>query len=108
MFAQFSKEECSMYLQYNKQSSKDPGMPWDLQEQHAWCIEWMTRPSPAPSSNVSDDEGEDEEKEGVTEGEAEWDAPLDVFDCATGLMEFATQGGGEGRGGGDLFEKCLV
>ena len=65
MFAQFSKEECSTYLQYKKQSSKDPGMPRDLQERCARCIEWMARPSPAPSPNVSDDEGEDGEKEGV-------------------------------------------
>ena len=35
----------------------------------------------------------------MTEGETEWDTPLDVFDCVTGLMEFATQGGGEGQGG---------
>ncbi len=99
MFAQFSKEECSTYLQYKKQSSKDPGMPRDLEERRARCIEWIACPSPAPSPNVSDDEGEDGEKEGVTEGEAEWDAPLDVFDCVTGLMELATQGGGEGWGG---------
>ncbi len=32
IFAQFSKEECSTYLQYKKQSNKDPGMPRDLEE----------------------------------------------------------------------------
>ena len=52
MFAQFSKEECSTYLQYKKQSSKDPGTPRDLQERRARCIEWMARPSPAPAPNV--------------------------------------------------------
>jgi hypothetical protein len=31
-FANFSKDECSTYLQYKKQSNKDPGMPKDLQE----------------------------------------------------------------------------
>ena len=31
-FALFSKEECSTYLQYKKQSNKDPGMPMDLKE----------------------------------------------------------------------------
>ena len=33
LFAQFSKEECSTYLQYKKQSNKDPGMPKDLHKQ---------------------------------------------------------------------------
>ena len=80
-------------------------MPGDLQERCARYIEWMACPSPAPSPNVSDDEGEDGEKEGLTEGEAEWDAPLDVLDCATGLMEFATQGGGEGRGGATYLRR---
>ena len=32
IFAQFSKEECSTYLQYKKQSNKDPGMPRDLEK----------------------------------------------------------------------------
>ena len=32
IFAQFSKEACSTYLQYKKQSNKDPGMPRDLEE----------------------------------------------------------------------------
>jgi hypothetical protein len=32
LFAQFSKEEHSTYLQYKKQSNKDPGMPKNLQE----------------------------------------------------------------------------
>jgi predicted ribosome quality control (RQC) complex YloA/Tae2 family protein len=32
LFVQFSKDECSTYLQYKMQSNKDPGMPKDLQE----------------------------------------------------------------------------
>jgi hypothetical protein len=32
LFAQFSKVECSTYLQYRKQSDKDPGMSKNLQE----------------------------------------------------------------------------
>ena len=98
MFAQFSKEECSTYLQYKKQSSKDPGMPRDLQEQCAQCIEQMTCQSPTGSLNASDAEGEDGDKEGATEGEAEWDAPLDVLDCIAELTEFTNQGESEGRG----------
>jgi hypothetical protein len=31
-FTNFSKDECLTYLQYKKQSNKDPGMPKDLQE----------------------------------------------------------------------------
>ena len=27
LFVRFSKDECSTYLQYKKQSNKDPGMP---------------------------------------------------------------------------------
>ncbi len=32
LFEPFSKEECSTYLQYKKQSNKNPGMHKDLQE----------------------------------------------------------------------------
>ena len=80
IFNQFSKKECSTYLQYKKQSNKDPGMPRDLEERRARCIEWMTRPSPTASPAASDDEGE---------------IQLDVMDCVDGLMEFATQAGTE-------------
>ena len=40
-FVHFSNDECSTYLQYKKQSNKDPGMPKDLQERRACCVEWM-------------------------------------------------------------------
>ena len=88
LFAQFSKDECSTYLQYKKQSNKDPGMPKDLQEWRACCVEWMTRPSPTASPTASDDEGD--EKEGKNE-------QVDVMDCVEGMLEFATQAGGRGQ-----------
>ncbi len=78
LFANLSKDECSTYLQYKKQSNKDPGMPKDLQERRARCVEWMNRPSLTASLAASDDEGE---------------IQLDVMDCVDGLMEFATQAG---------------
>ena len=56
-FASFNKEECGIYLQYKKQSSKDPGMPKELSERQARCLEWMKRPSPPSSPHASDDEG---------------------------------------------------
>ncbi len=90
-----------------KQSSKDPGMPRDLQEQCAQCIEQMTCQSPTGSLNASDAEGEDGDKEGATEGEAEWDALLDVLDCILGLMELLLREEVIGRKG-DLFEMCSV
>ena len=80
MFANLSKDECSTYLQYKKQSNKDPGMPKDLQERCARCVEWMNCPSLTASPAASDDEGE-----------IQWD----VMDCVDGLMEFATQAGTE-------------
>ena len=98
MFAQFSKEECSTYLQYKKQSNKDPGRPKDLQERRARCIEWMTRQSPTASPAASDDEGDDPMKDGMTEEEADGETRWDVMDCVDGLMEFANQAGGGGDG----------
>ena len=71
IFAQFSKEECSTYLQYKKQSNKDPGMPRHLEERWACCVEWMTCPSPTASLAASDVEGEDGIQYGATEEEAE-------------------------------------
>jgi hypothetical protein len=104
-FAQFSKEECSTYLQYNNQSNKDPGMPKDLQEQRACCIEWISRQSPTASPTVSDDEGDDAMQDGATEEEADGEAQWDVMDCVEGLMEFSTQAGG---GGGDTMKTCSI
>jgi hypothetical protein len=94
-FAKFSKDECSTYLQYKKQSKKDPGMPKDLQERRARCVEWMKRPSPAASPTASDDEGENGLPDGAADEEAEGEIQLDVMDCVDGLMEFATQAGTE-------------
>ena len=48
-FVSFNKEECGIYLQYKKQSLEDLGMPKELSERQARCLEWMKRPSP-PSS----------------------------------------------------------
>ena len=105
LFAQFSKEECSTYLQYKKQSNKDPGMPKDLQERCARCVEWMTRPSPTASPTVSDDECEDGKQDGATDkgvkGEAQWD----VMNCVEGLMEFVTQSMGAGE---DTIQTCGI
>ncbi len=39
LFAQFNKDVFLTYLQYKKQSKKDPGMPKDLQERRARCVE---------------------------------------------------------------------
>ena len=97
LFAKFSKDECSTYLQYKKQSKKDPGMPKDLQERRAHCVEWMKCPSPTASPTASDDEGENGLPDGAAEEEAEGEIQLDVMDCVDGLMEFATQAGGEGQ-----------
>lgn len=44
-----------MYLQYKKQSKKDPAMPKDLPSRRTRCIEWMQRPSPLASPHPSDD-----------------------------------------------------
>ena len=65
LFVHFSKDECSTYLQHN------PGMPKDLQELRACCVEWMTCLSPTASPAASDDEGEDVILDGTTEEEAE-------------------------------------
>ena len=56
----------------------------------------MTCPSPTASPAASDDEGEDGIQYGVTEEEAEGENQVDVMDCIEGLIEFATQAGGEG------------
>jgi hypothetical protein len=101
LFARFSKEECSTYLHYKKQSNKDPGMPKDLQERRARCVEWMTRPSPTSSPTASDDEGEDEIRVGETEEENQFD----VMDCIDSLMELATQAG---VGGDDIIQTCRI
>jgi hypothetical protein len=98
LFANFSKEECSTYLQYKKQSNKDPGMPKELQERRLRCVEWMGRPSPTASPTASDDEGEDGLAIDTTAEEAEGELEFDVMDCVDGLMEFATQAGGGGEG----------
>ena len=82
LFAKLSKDECSTYLQYKKQSNTDPGMPKDLQERCAHCVEWMNHPSPTASLAASDDTG---------------DIQLDLMDCVDGLMEFATQAEWMGR-----------
>ena len=105
IFAQFSREECSTCLQYKKQSNKDPGMPKDLQERRAHCIEWMSCQSPTASPTASDDEGADAMQDGATEEEADGEAQWDVMDCVEGLMEFATHAGG---GGGDTMETCSI
>ena len=62
-FATLNKDECGIYLQYKKQSVKDPGMPKDLDARRARCIEWMARSSPVPSPHASDDENFNEEQE---------------------------------------------
>jgi hypothetical protein len=93
-FANFSKDECSTYLQYKKQSNKDPGMPKDLQERRARCVEWMTRVSPTASPAASDDEGDDVIVGGATEEEEEGEnEQVDVMDCVEGMLEFAMTGG---------------
>jgi hypothetical protein len=93
LFANFSKEECSTYLQYKKQSKKDPGMPKELQDRRLRCVEWMNRPSPTASPTASDDEGEDILADNATAEEEEGEMQFDVMDCVDGLMEFATQAG---------------
>ena len=59
LFSLCNKDECGIYLQYKKQSAKDPGMPKDLADRRARCVEWMRRPSPtaSPESTDDDDEG---------------------------------------------------
>jgi len=98
LFEPFSKEECSTYLQYKKQSNKDLGMPKDLHEHRTRCVEWMTRTSPTASPTASDDECEDGNQDGETQEEVEGEAQWDVMNCVEGLMEFATQSGGVGEG----------
>ena len=98
LFANFSKEECSTYLQYKKQSNKDPGMPKELQERRLHCVEGMDRPSPTASPTASDDEGEDRLPDNATAEEAEGELEFDVMGCVDGLIEFATQAGGGGEG----------
>ena len=104
-FANFSKEECSTYLQYKKQSNKDPGMPKELQDRRLRCVEWMGRPSPTASPTASDDEGDDRLADKATAEEEEGELQFDVMDCVDGLMEFATQAGG---GGGDTIQTCGI
>jgi hypothetical protein len=98
LFTNFSKDECSTYLQYKKQSNKDQGMPKGLQEQCLCYVEWMTRPSPTGSLTASDDGGEDGLPDYVTAEEAGGEFEFNVRNCLEGLMEFATQAGGGGDG----------
>ena len=56
-FSLYSKEYCGIYLQYEKQSSKDPAMPKELDARWARCLEWMSHQSPTSSPNTSDNEG---------------------------------------------------
>ena len=58
-FASFNKDECGVYLQYKKQSAKDPRMPTDLADRRARCLEWMGRQSPTASPHATDDEGDE-------------------------------------------------
>ena len=58
-FAKCNKQECGLYLQYKKQSNKDPAMPKELLERRRRCVEWISRPSPTCSPRASDNE-EDE------------------------------------------------
>ncbi len=92
-FAAFNKEECATYLQYKKQSAKDPGMPKGLPERRARCLEWMNRPSPTASPHASDDESEGEEV-----------ADEDVSDGVAGFLRLALNvldGYFLGKSGGD-------
>ena len=57
-FASWNMSECGTYLQYKKQSAKDPDMPKRLPERHICCHEWMRRPSPTASLHASDNEEE--------------------------------------------------
>ena len=79
-FTSWNLAECGTYLQYKKQSAKDPGMPKGLPERHIRCHEWMRRPSPTASPHASDDEGE-----GGDTMEEMGDPALAV----AGLLEFA-------------------
>ena len=56
LFEKLNLTECGIYLQYKKLSSKDPGMPKELPERKARCLEWMGRLSPTASPHASDDE----------------------------------------------------
>ena len=82
LFAQFSSAECGVYLQYKKQSAKDPAMPKDLPGRRARCLEWMGRQSPVASPHASDDEMDDEEVAVEDEGEMDVSAAMAV----AGLM----------------------
>ena len=64
----------------------------------------MTRPFPTASPTASDDECDDG-KDGAPEEEVEGEAQWDVMNCVEGLMEFATQSGGEG---GETFQTCSI
>ena len=56
-FLLYSKEDCGIYLQYKKQSAKEPAMPKELDARRARCLEWMSRQSPTSSQNTSNDGG---------------------------------------------------
>ena len=87
-FAKFNKDECGIYLQYKKQPSKDPGMPKELKERRARCLEWMNCPSPMASPNSSDDKS-------ITNKE---DAPADVIAGLLGLASNSLEWGAGGQG----------
>ena len=63
LFPKFLMSECGVYLQYKKQSSKDPRMPKDLQERCARYLEWMGWSSPTASPNGSNIEGKEDDEE---------------------------------------------
>ena len=98
-FANFTMPECGIYLQYKKQSKKDPTMPKDLAKRRARCLEWMDRSSPIASPDASDDEGEPKEDEGD-----------DMDGVVAGLLGLAStpniniglEGESEWQEGGDL------
>ena len=69
-----------MYLQYKKQSNKDPAMPKELEERRARCMEWMHHPSPTASPHASDEENEGDE----------FAVSADVTDGVAGLLGLAS------------------
>jgi hypothetical protein len=66
----------------------------------------MTRVSPTASPAASDDEGDDVIVGGATEEEEEGEnEQVDVMDCIEGMLEFATQTGGEGD---NTIQECGI
>ena len=79
MFSARTQAKCAFYLQYKRQSSKEPEMPKDLAQRRVHCVEWTVHPSPVATPQASDNKSKDGE-----------DKEVDMDGVVAGLLGLAS------------------